>query len=55
LSLIFWGWVWGPVGMLLSVPLTVIARIVFENRRELRWIAVLLSAEAGEEPPVEAA
>lgn len=45
LSLIFWGWVWGPIGMLLSVPLTVIARIVFENSRELRWIAALLSAE----------
>lgn len=45
LSLIFWGWVWGPVGMLLSVPLTVIARIIFENSRELRWIAVLLSSE----------
>ena len=45
LSLIFWGWVWGPIGMLLSVPLTVIARIVFENSRELRWVAALLSAE----------
>jgi AI-2 transport protein TqsA len=49
LSLIFWGWVWGPIGMLLSVPLTVIARIVFENSRELRWIAVLLSAEPEDE------
>lgn len=48
LSLIFWGWVWGPVGMLLSVPLTVIARIVFANSRELRWIAVMLSAEPEE-------
>jgi predicted PurR-regulated permease PerM len=44
-SLLFWGWVWGPVGLLLSVPLTVIARIVFENSRELRWIAVLLAPE----------
>ena len=39
------GWVWGPVGMLLSVPLTVIARIVFESSRDLRWIAVLLASE----------
>ncbi len=44
-SLLFWGWVWGPVGLLLSVPLTVIARIVFENSRDLRWIAVLLASE----------
>jgi predicted PurR-regulated permease PerM len=48
LSLIFWGWVWGPVGMLLSVPLTVIARIVFENSRELRWIAILLASDPPE-------
>jgi predicted PurR-regulated permease PerM len=48
-SLIFWGWVWGPIGMLLSVPLTVIARIAFENSRELRWAAVLLSSEPLEE------
>jgi predicted PurR-regulated permease PerM len=46
ISLIFWGWVWGPIGMLLSVPLTVIARIVFDNSPELRWIAILLSSEA---------
>ena len=48
-SLIFWGWVWGPIGMLLSVPLTVIARIVLENSRELRWIAILLASD----PPGE--
>lgn len=47
-SLMFWGWAWGPIGMLLSVPLTVIARIVFENSRDLRWIAVLLAAEPEE-------
>ena len=45
MSLLFWGWVWGPVGMLLSVPLTAIARIVFETSRDLRWIAVLLASE----------
>lgn len=55
LSLIFWGWVWGPIGMLLSVPLTVIARIIFENSRELRWIAVMLSSTPPEEEPAPAA
>jgi AI-2 transport protein TqsA len=42
LSLVFWGFVWGGVGMLLSVPLTMMAKILLQNSRELRWIAVLL-------------
>ena len=42
LSLIFWGWVWGPIGALLSVPLTMVLKIVLENTPDLRWIAVLL-------------
>ncbi len=46
LSLIFWGWVWGPVGMLLSVPLTMFVKILLENTDDLKWIAVLLSSEA---------
>ncbi len=42
MSLLFWGWVWGPVGMLLSVPLTIIVKIVLENTEDLRWLAILL-------------
>lgn len=44
-SLVFWGWLWGPVGMLLSVPLTVVLRIALEYTDDLRWLAVLLSNE----------
>lgn len=43
LSLIFWGWVWGPIGMLLSVPMTMIVKIMLENTPDLRWMAILLS------------
>ena len=42
LSLVFWGWVWGPIGMLLSVPLTMLAKLLLEEWDDLRWIAVLL-------------
>lgn len=43
LSLIFWGWLLGPVGMLLSVPLTIIVKIGLENTQGGQHIAVLLS------------
>lgn len=42
LSLLFWGWAWGPLGALLSVPLTVIVKIWLENTADLRWVAILL-------------
>lgn len=42
MSLVFWGWVWGPMGMLLSVPLTMIVKISLENTEDLRWVAILL-------------
>lgn len=44
LSLLFWGWLWGSVGMLLSVPLTMVFKISFEQSEDLKWIAILLSA-----------
>ena len=48
MSLVFWGWVWGPVGMLLSVPLTIIVKIILENTEDLRWLAILLgTGQAG--------
>lgn len=43
LSLIFWGWLLGPVGMLLSVPLTIIVKITLEQTNGGQSIAVLLS------------
>ncbi|MCY7295174.1 AI-2E family transporter [Alteromonas sp. a30] len=43
LSLIFWGWLLGTVGMLLSVPLTMIVKIALESRDETLWLALLLA------------
>jgi AI-2 transport protein TqsA len=42
LSMIFWGWVLGPVGMVLSVPLTMIGKIALATSEDTRWIAVML-------------
>ncbi|MEN8671177.1 MAG: AI-2E family transporter [Ketobacter sp.] len=42
LSLLFWGWVLGPVGMLLSIPLTMIVKLALESNQESHWLAVLL-------------
>lgn len=44
LSLIFWGWLWGPVGMLLSVPLTVTIKIVLERSNTWGWVTILLDS-----------
>ena len=58
-SLIFWGWVLGPMGLILSVPLSVTVKIALESSEETRWLAVLLgpenvirSAETRQESPV---
>jgi predicted PurR-regulated permease PerM len=45
LSLAFWGWLWGVVGMILAVPLTVSAKIILANIRETKPIATLLSGD----------
>ncbi|WP_461516364.1 AI-2E family transporter [Porticoccus sp.] len=46
LSLVFWGWVLGPVGMLLSIPLTIMVKIALENHSDTYWLGVMLGAGA---------
>lgn len=43
LSLAFWGAIWGIVGMILAVPLLVIARIILDNIPETKPLATLIS------------
>jgi len=42
LSLLFWGWLLGIVGMLLSIPLTIMIKIILDDYENTRWISVLL-------------
>ncbi|WP_394132656.1 AI-2E family transporter [Shewanella maritima] len=49
LSLIFWGWMLGSVGMLLSVPLTMIVKIALESSQSGNWLSILLSDDVDKE------
>ena len=41
-SLVFWGWVLGSVGMLLSVPLTIAVKLALDCKPETQWLGHLL-------------
>ena len=45
LSLVFWGWVLGPIGMILSVPLTSLVKIGLESREDTRGLAIMLGSD----------
>ena len=49
LSLVFWGTVLGPVGMLLSIPITMTLKLALEGNDDTRWIAVLLGPAIADE------
>ena len=53
--MVFWGFVLGPIGALLSVPLTIIVRIIASQSSEWAWLAMLLSSPRSVARNVDAA
>jgi len=45
LSLVFWGWILGPIGMILSVPMTSLVKIALESYEETQGIAFMLGSD----------
>lgn len=58
LSVLVWGFIWGPVGMLLAVPLTMLVKVMLDNSSDFRWISTLMgkgTTDLDSEPPGKAA
>ena len=51
LSLIFWGWLLGPVGMLVAVPLTMALRFITLRSKQTRWFGILLGPAPENDQP----
>jgi AI-2 transport protein TqsA len=47
-SLVFWGWVLGPIGMILSVPMTSLVKIALESYEDTRGLAIMLGSDTGD-------
>ena len=48
LSLIIWGWILGPIGAILAVPMSIIVQAILQGREETRWMAYLMGT--GKDP-----
>jgi predicted PurR-regulated permease PerM len=46
LSALFWGWLWGPIGMFVAIPLTMLLKVVLDNTDEFRWLSVAMGNSA---------
>lgn len=53
ISFLFWTWLLGPTGTILSVPMTVFAKIVLADFQETRWIAAVMEGKYEDIPTLQ--
>ena len=47
-SLMFWGYIWGVPGLIMSIPITVFIKIIFEQFPQTKFFSSLLAGSTGE-------
>ena len=52
-GMVFWGWVLGPIGLILSVPMTAVIKISLESYPSSRWLAIMLGPGPKTDPVAE--
>jgi predicted PurR-regulated permease PerM len=50
LALLFWGWVWGIVGVILAVPLTVMIQVICSHSERFRGVGIVLGNWGAQRP-----
>lgn len=50
LSLLFWGWVWGIMGVIIAVPLTVMIQIICSHSERFRGVGIVLGNWGAQHP-----
>ncbi len=53
LSMVFWGWMFGPAGMILSVPLSMAFQFLMLQYPETKWVGFLMSDYKGEKNTID--
>ena len=52
-SFFVWGWLLGPIGAILSMPITVMLFLVLGSNEQTEWIARIISRDGGLPDEVE--
>ena len=50
LSLLFWGWVWGIMGVIVAVPLTVMIQVICSHSERFRGVGIVLGNWGAQRP-----